>query len=80
MPRGGGVARDVGFIDNKEREERCTLTRETGPCIWHIDNGKCKQKVKRDARGKIQWDGCTGNSPRERKKFVPRESLTAWAI
>lgn len=80
MPRIGGVAPDVGFIDERKRGVRCNLTRETGPCLLQISGKKCPQGVNRDDSGKICYERCNGNSPRKKIRVVRKEPLTAWAI
>jgi hypothetical protein len=82
MPRGGGVARDVGFIDNKKRKEGCLLTQETGPCKLKIDDKKCPEGIICDDSGQVNYEKCSGNSPREKARSAWKDPLRMglWGI
>jgi hypothetical protein len=81
MPRGGGVVRDMEFIDKDDRKEKCTLTQGAGPCRLKINKGTCPKGVIRGDSGKICYEKCSENSLRRGKRITQREPLvTAWDI
>ncbi|MBU2028717.1 hypothetical protein KJ761_02380 [Patescibacteria group bacterium] len=80
MPKVGGVAPDVGFIDDKKCKSRCLFTQGTPVCTYHVSNKTCSEGVVCDSSEQTNYGKCSGNSPRKRKKLVQKEPLTAWAI
>ncbi len=80
MPRGGGVASDVGIIDDKKCKSRCLFTQKTPVCGYHVGNGTCQEGVVRDGSGQTNYEKCSGNSPRRKIRMVRKEPLVAWGI